>query len=114
MNKKFAPGELRRRRDEWLLDLKLELIRVLRDNGKCLSFEPGRKIVWMKLESIPEVALVYSHGDILRCDILHKANGEDSVMIKPGKDKSVFDPDSKIPIPTLLEFIEQYPENPFK
>lgn len=113
--KLVAPGELRRRRNEWLLDLKLELIRVLRDNGSCISFGPGTgKKTWMKFPAIPGTALMLSAGEVLLVDLISKANGEgEKLNPRPGKDMSVFNPAAKVSIESLLEFTEQYPTNPF-
>lgn len=112
-DKIIAPGELRRRRNEWLLDLKLELQRVLRDNGKCLGFIGGSKKTWMSFPALPGYALVLSAGDILLCSLIATHDGKEKVMMLPGKDKSVFDPEAGVSVIDLLDFVDNYPLNPF-
>lgn len=113
-NKIFAPGEIRKEYNEVLRKIKLELQRILRDNGKCLSFSissHGKK-TWMEFPAVKDYALVYSSGDIFRSELI--GTGENKrPNFRPGKDKSVFDPAANISMYDLLDFIDLYPKNPF-
>lgn len=113
-NKIYAPGELRKLHNEFLCAVKLELQRILRDYGKCLSFGVGQgKKTWMKFPAVVNTALVLNSGDIYRSDLVGTGENE-RPNIKPGKDKSVFDPAANISMYDLLDFIDLYPQNPFK
>lgn len=109
----ITPGSLRSRRNQWLLDLKLELQRIIRDHGKCLKFNNFGKTMWIKLPTRDYLALVYSGGDITLCDIV-KVGEKENPNFRPGLDISVFDNNSGISISELLDLVDMYPKNPFE
>lgn len=111
-----VPGELRRKRDEWLLELKLELTRILRDNGKCLNFGIGSKTMWMEFKGLGEnsnTGIVLAGGDLYRVNLISLPGKDPYPDFRVGVDPSVFDPTNGIPIHLLLDLVEQYPINPF-
>lgn len=110
---KSAPGELRRRRDEWLLDLKIELIRVVRDNGKCLNFTAGAKTIWIEVPGEKDYCIVYHIGDLYKVNLLTLPGKDPIPDFKMGFVPSVFDPEKGVSILKLLEIVEMFPSNPF-
>lgn len=108
-----VPGELRKKRDEWLLELKLELIRIIRDFGKCLSFNAGQKIMWMKVPKINDYCIVYHTGVLYKVNLISLPGKECLPDFRMGLDPSIFNTEKGIPIHILLELTEMYPSNPF-
>lgn len=108
-----VPGDLRRRRDEWLLDLKLELIRIVRDNGKCLNFTSGSKTMWMNIPGVSDYCIVYYTGDLYKVNLIILPGKDPIPDFKVGVDPSIFSTEKGIPIPKLLEVVEMFPANPF-
>lgn len=108
-----APGELRRKRDEWLLELKLELIRILRDYGKCLSFNSGFKTMWMEIPKGENYCIVYHAGTLYKVNLIVLPGKDPLPDFRLGVDPSIFDSENGFSISILLDLVDLYPTNPF-